>query len=174
MSRYYLESGDFHPDAHVTQLIMMATPNRGAPDALVTRMGGDSVPTVSSKEVRNLADAPGYPATYQLFPPRGETFAYDSSASSDEEIDVYDPANGLMPTSSNLNSAVQFQNRLDPSKRGQVEYFCFYGQRHATYTSAYLRPTSEIPIAKNGTPTENVTIGLQYNPTLKTWTGVLP
>jgi phospholipase A1 len=142
VSRYYLESGDFQPDAHVAQLIMMATPNLGAPDALITRMGGDAIPTVSSDEVRRLADDARYPSTYQLFPPASEIFAFDSS-DSNKEINVYDPANGLMPNPSNLNSAIQFQGRLDASKRGQVKYFCFYGQQHATYTSAYLRRDSE-------------------------------
>ncbi|MBV8140226.1 MAG: hypothetical protein JO121_32000 [Deltaproteobacteria bacterium] len=137
VSRYYLESGDFHPDEHVTQLIMMATPNLGAPDALITRMGGDTIPTVGSVEVRRLADDARYPSTYQLFPPVSEIFAYDSS-NSGKEIDVYDPANGLMPNSSNLNSAIQFHARLDASRR-QVKYFCFYGQHHPTYTAAYLR-----------------------------------
>jgi len=138
VSRYYLESGDFQPDEHVTQLIMMGTPNLGAPDALITRMGGETVPTVSSDEVRRLADDTRYPSAYQLFPPASETFAYDSS-DSNKEVNVYDPANGLMPNSSNLSSAIKFHERLDASKRGQVRYFCFYGQQHPTYTSAYLQ-----------------------------------
>jgi hypothetical protein len=137
-ARYYLESGDFSPDPTVTQLILMATPNLGAPDALVTRMGGAvAVPTVSSDEVRQLADDQHYPSAYQLFPPGAQRFAFDDSDSG-KQIDVYDPANGLMPTSINRDAAVAFQAKLDPSKRGKVEYFCFYGQHYPTYDNTYL------------------------------------
>jgi pimeloyl-ACP methyl ester carboxylesterase len=136
VSRYYLESGNWKPQ-NIAQLIMMGTPNRGAPDALITRMGADNVDFLSAAEVLKLADDPGFPALYQLFPPPGDTFAFDSS-NSNQAIDIYAPANPLGLTKTNVDSAVAFFGSLDPSKRGNITYFCFAGRGHPTYTNVFL------------------------------------
>jgi phospholipase A1 len=142
IARYYLESGDqslgFQPDAHVSQLILMATPNRGSSDPLISRLGGPpGVPTVSGEEIKRLEDDRRYPSAYELFPPRDDSFAHDSS-DFDKPIDVYDSGTGLMPSRENRDSASVVHARLDLSKRGNVEYFCFFGQHHPTYGKVFL------------------------------------
>jgi len=156
VSRYYLESGSWQPK-NIAQLITMGTPHRGAPDALITRMGADNVDFLSAEEVLKLADDPNFPAFYQLFPRRGDPFAYDSS--SNEVIDIYDPANPLSLIQSNVDAAVGFYSKLDPSKRGDVTYFCFAGRGHPTYTNVFLTRAPGRPYQVDTVKTQLIELG---------------
>jgi pimeloyl-ACP methyl ester carboxylesterase len=142
VARYYIESGDF--DRHtamknVRQLITLAGPHFGAPDAFLTRLGFDGVYFLSAQEVQRIADMPQYPELYQAFPPESTPFVFKAEDHA-TPVDIY--SNGIAKTLKlslqNLAAAKTFREKLDPEKRGKIAYFCFAGHAHPTYTRAEL------------------------------------
>jgi pimeloyl-ACP methyl ester carboxylesterase len=141
VARYYIESGDFDRRAamrNVRQLITMAGPHLGAPDAFLTRMGVDTVYFLSPEEVRRIADMPQYPELYQAFPPENIPFAFAEDHTTPLNIYADDIAKDLGLSLENLAAAKTFRQKLDPERRGDVSYFCFAGHVHPTYIRAEL------------------------------------
>ena len=114
VSRFYLESDQFRKlpgFAAVRRLIMLATPQRGAPLALVRILGQESMIWLNPEQVREAVNNPNYPSAYQLLPPPEEPFAWNEGAMSEfVGLDPYDAglASDLGLVASSLESAKDF------------------------------------------------------------------
>jgi pimeloyl-ACP methyl ester carboxylesterase len=142
VGRSYLESGRFdrRPGFQaVHDLIMLATPHRGAPLALTAALGRERRLFLDQEQVLRLVSDARYPSVYQMLPPRGEPFAWDVQPDARfAPLDVYNPEItsrlGLVPD--NLEAAGAFHGTLDISKRPpHVRYFCFVGTRQTTISA---------------------------------------
>jgi hypothetical protein len=142
--RYYLESGGFQmpsKPAEIQQLIMMGTPQVGAPHAFLIRMGIVDPPFLTNDEVVRIADQPKFPQLYELCPNPKASFAYNPT-NPGLPINVFakEWANRLKLSPSNVLAAAAFWKLLDPEKRKNVRYFCFAGHMHLTYTRVAVTP----------------------------------
>ncbi|MBY0489477.1 MAG: alpha/beta fold hydrolase [Gemmatimonadaceae bacterium] len=146
IARFALECGRFteRPGiAAVVGLITLGTPHRGAPEALLVALGQRRKLFLSQDQATLLARDPRFPSLYQLFPPRGEPFAWQRELQQRREaLDVYDTstARALNLVPENLAAAEQFHAGLDHTRRpSHVRYFCFVGTRQPTTTAVELR-----------------------------------
>lgn len=141
VSRYLLESGKYDDAtcpgfANVKRLITIGTPHRGAPLALCAALGQIKRLFLSAKQVKELASKPDFPSLYQLMPPEGEPFVWNTDTSARlSPANVYEAdvlaMLGLVPA--NTASAKTFHSHLNAASRPQhVEYFCFCGTRQNT------------------------------------------
>jgi pimeloyl-ACP methyl ester carboxylesterase len=141
VSRYFLESGEYTPAncagfENVRRLVTIGTPHRGAPLALCAALGQIKRLFLSAVQVKQLADQEAFPALYQLMPPPGEPFVWNTDP--DARLDPASPYQadvarllGLVPK--NLDAAVAFHGALDVQRRpAHVNYFCFVGTRQST------------------------------------------
>lgn len=142
IGRYYIESGQFdgrRGHESIRQLIMMGTPNNGAPKALFAALGQESMIFLNAAQVKRVASDERYPSIYQLFPPSDMSFAWDGSANGElRAVDLYDAvrARQLGLCAENLKAASDFRGKLDASRRPNgVRYFCFIGTRQSTSTA---------------------------------------
>lgn len=146
VSRCYLESGDFDQRpgfAAVRRLLTLGTPHRGAPISLTAAMGLEKRLFLSAAQVKELVNDARYPGLYELLPPVGEPFVWDSTPNKGfAEMNIYDSqisgTLGLNPTS--LAAAQQFQTKLSVQRRPQhVRYFFFTGSSQKTLATVNLR-----------------------------------
>jgi phospholipase A1 len=143
VARYYLESGNFNgrPGFNaVHQLIMLATPHRGAARALPIILGREQWVVLSPSQVKKLANDQRYPSAYQLLPPPDEPFVWNGSPGYDyAKIDIYDPniVANLGLVRNNLDAAKNFYSRLNRCIRSP-NYFCFAGTQQTTATHAIV------------------------------------
>jgi pimeloyl-ACP methyl ester carboxylesterase len=145
VSRQFLESGRFNrrtSHGKVRRLIMLATPQRGAPLALAAAMGKEKRLFLSAEQVHQLASDTRYPSLYQLLPPVGEPFAWDGRFGQKlTPLDIYDSttASALGLVQANLDAARMFWEGLGSAHCPQgVRYFMFYGSRQTTISAASL------------------------------------
>ena len=119
--------------------IFLATPHEGAPLAFARAVGvGGSSLGLNETQLRQLAEAAGYPAGYQLFPPAGLEPIWQL----DHPIpfhgkSLFDPAveanYGL--NAGHLAATSAFHARLDPARRPQTcRYFAVVSAVHETIT----------------------------------------
>lgn len=145
VSRYYLESGKFTGRDgfdKVKELFTLGTPHFGAPIALPVVLGQEKRVFLSAKQVLQASSDTRYPGAYQLLPPPGQPFAWDSSDKKGMlPLDIYESATaaklGLVPE--NLAKAVEFHAEIGFARRpAHVRYFCFTGTRQTTTTHVHL------------------------------------
>jgi pimeloyl-ACP methyl ester carboxylesterase len=141
VSRYLLESGDYDEAncpgfSNIRRLVTIGTPHRGAPLALCAALGQIKRLFLSSAQVKELANREDFPALYQLMPPPGEPFLWNTDPAarlepaSPHQADVAKIL-GLVPK--NLASAASFHAALDVAKRpSHASYFCFVGTQQST------------------------------------------
>ena len=144
VARYFLESGQFDEAkvpgfSAIKRLLTLGTPHRGTPLALLAALGHEKRLFLSASQVREVASDANFPALYQLLPPSGEPFAWDKKDGSRlKAADIYDPkvAARLGLSAPNLASAKTFHESLDFRRRPKaVDYFCFVGTQHSTYSN---------------------------------------
>jgi pimeloyl-ACP methyl ester carboxylesterase len=147
--RYYLESGDYdgRPGfAAVRRLLTLGTPHRGSPLALRAALGQEKRLWLSAEQVRRLVNDSRYPSLYQLMPPRNEPFAWnEDGAARFDFVDIYEESvrRTLGLNESNLQSAIDFQAKLDVARRPQhenkpIRYFFFSGTRQWTVSAVTM------------------------------------
>jgi pimeloyl-ACP methyl ester carboxylesterase len=146
VSRYYLESGDFDQRpgfGSVRRLITLGTPHRGAPIALTAPLGLEKRLFLSAAQVKQLVNDERYPGLYELLPPRGEPFVWDSKPDAEfTQMDIYEPgiATTLGLNAASLAAAQKFHAKLDLARRpSHVRYFFFTGSSQATLATVNLR-----------------------------------
>ena len=149
VSRCYLESGDFNGRigfAAVRRLITLGTPHRGAPIALTAPLGLEKRLFLSAEQVKDLVNDTRYPGLYELLPPRGEPFVWNSQSDmAFAQLDVYDNAlaTALGLNAASLSAAQQFHSKLDIKRRPEnVRYFFFTGSSQNTLSTVNLRPVA--------------------------------
>lgn len=165
VSRHFLESGNYNEAncngfGNISRLITIGTPHRGAPLALCAALGQIKRLFLNKEQVKTLASRPEFPSLYQLMPPNGEPFFWNT-----------DPQARLAPISlanqatvqrlglqqSGLDSAAAFHSSLSIDRKPEhVEYFCFVGTRQSTignvqanFSAGNLRPLG-VEVADGG------------------------
>jgi pimeloyl-ACP methyl ester carboxylesterase len=147
VSRCYLESGDFAGRKGFTavrRLLTLGTPHRGAPIALTAPLGLEKRLFLSAAQVKTVVNDDRYPGLYELLPPRGEPFVWNSKPGEEfAPMDIFDPkiAAALGLNARSLASAEKFHAKLDLARRpAHVRYFFFSGSTQATLATVNLRP----------------------------------
>lgn len=147
VSRCYLESGDFttRPGfAAVRRLITLGTPHRGAPIAMTAPLGFEKRLFLNAAQVKELVNDSRYPGLYELLPPRGEPFVWNSRPDNEfDAVDIYDPATAttLGLNNASLTAAQALHNKLNVARRpNHVRYFFFTGSSQKTLATVNLLP----------------------------------
>jgi pimeloyl-ACP methyl ester carboxylesterase len=142
VSRYYLESTDFSGSAgfdKVTTLIMLATPNSGAPAALGSVLGQRDTVFLTRDQTRQLCANPDYTGPYELLPRAEAPFLWDGAAGEALRlIKLYDSAtvNALGLSPKNIAAAQAFHARLSLDRKpASVRYFTFVGTHFQTISA---------------------------------------
>lgn len=119
--------------------IFLATPHEGAPLAFARAVGvGGSSLGLNETQLRQLAEAAGYPAGYQLLPPAAlEPLWQLDHATPFRGKSLFDPAvvanYGL--NAGHLAATRAFQARLEPTRRpAACRYFAVVSAAHETIT----------------------------------------
>ena len=143
VSRVLLESGAFEDRpwfARVTQLITLATPHKGAPQALVSILGIDGTMGLSPADAKRVTGDARYPSTYQLLPAPDDQGAWDVTSPAARLIDLYadgEAVLGLDPAL--LDRARWLHETIGPARRPpHVRYFAFVASGHDTTTRINL------------------------------------
>ncbi len=141
--RYLLESGQFnnrHWFGWIKQLITLATPHKGAPEALRQILGLEKKAKLSGEDIKKLASDIRYPSAYQLTPDPQSAFTIKINARSEvpTAIPTFAPDITGLPDAelvqANIDSARNFWAALDLDNRPeQVNYFFFGGANHKTF-----------------------------------------
>lgn len=142
VARALLEGSDLsqQPWAKVVKLaIFLATPHEGAPLAFARAVGvGGSTLGLSAAQLRQLAEAPGFPAAYQLFPPAqlqplwklSDPIPFKSVSLFDRAV-----AENYELIQAHLNATSVLHSRLDPTRRpADCRYFSIVSAAHETIT----------------------------------------
>jgi phospholipase A1 len=141
VARYFLESGRYAEANcagfdNIRRLLTVGTPHRGAPLALCAALGQVKRLFLSADQVKAIASRPEFPALYQLMPPPGEPFLWDTTPDARlADKSPYDEAVmvRLGLSAANVESARSFHAALDVARRpAGVPYFCFVGTRQPT------------------------------------------
>lgn len=119
--------------------IFLATPHEGAPLSFARAVGvGGSSLGLNPAQLRRLAEAPGYPTAYQLFPPANllPLWRLDDPVPF-KGLSLFDPAvaanYGL--NREHLAATTRFHARLDPARRPEsCRYFSVVSAAHETVT----------------------------------------
>ena len=119
--------------------VFLATPHEGAPLAFARAVGvGGSSLGLNAVELRHLAEAPSFPAGYQLFPPANllplSKLNYPTPF---KGLSLFDPAvaanYGL--NTEHLAAASALHGRLDPARRPvSCRYYAIVSAAHQTIT----------------------------------------
>lgn len=133
--RYLLESGTYHDRpwfSRITRLITMGTPQFGASLALHRLGGTDKSVGLSGRDIKRLANEPGYSSAFELVPPihTALTTTRPLPGKLPSPIDPFDPeiAARLNMEVKNISLAREFWAGLDLARRPEhVEYFFFVG-----------------------------------------------
>jgi pimeloyl-ACP methyl ester carboxylesterase len=174
ISRYYLETGQFHDRpgfGNILRLITLGTPHTGAALALPMVLGREKQLFLSKDQVLLAARDPRYPAAYQLLPPEGEPFAWAKDAGG-TLMNVYDQdvAKRLGLVQANLDKARRFHGALNFAKRpDKVRYFCFAGTQQTTATHVLLRDDGHKGLRPDAIEEKDGGDG-----TVPTWSAFLP
>lgn len=142
VARALLEGSDLaqQPWARAVKLaIFLATPHEGAPLAFARAVGaGGSSLGLNAAQLRQLAEAPGFPAGYQLFPPAhlqplwklGDPIPFKG-------VSLFDPAvaTNYHLVQAHLEATSALHARLEPTRRPpDCRYFSIVSAAHETIT----------------------------------------
>jgi pimeloyl-ACP methyl ester carboxylesterase len=174
IARYALEVsdpalGDLRWRSKVQALVMMGTPHRGAPLALVRAVGLDGALGLSPADVKTLMADARYPSSYQLLPISGARACWNDFAGEPlEPVDIYDPTSGkaLGLAADNLQVAKKFHNALAYGRPPtSCRYFCFVGRQEQTIVRTELTSPASVVVVRDADAGDG---------TVPVWSGTLP
>lgn len=141
--RNLLESGKFENREWfpwIKQLITLATPHKGAPEALRQVLGLEKKVSLSGQDIQTLTSDPRYPSSYQLTPDPTTAFTINSNnrGKLPTVIDTFADEVVNLPNANlsieNINSSKEFWQSLDVNNKPDgVDYFFFGGSNHKTF-----------------------------------------
>jgi len=172
--RTVLETEPFrdHPAlAHVTQVISMGTPHRGAVNLLGGLLGRSGSLWLSAAQAQQLGNDPRYPAAYEILPAPWEPWLWRSTWRATSVQDQPGLVEKLGLVASSVESGREFWSKLrDGQPRPGIAWFNFVGTRHRTINHAALVGTDDVALvtAEDGgdgsVPVWSA--GLPWSPTL--------
>lgn len=124
--------------AKVTDLILLAVPQLGAPLALARALGLEGTTGLAPEDLREIAKDERYPALYQLLPAPGQQSVWNAARNGTTPLDLYDAgtARDLGLSTANLAVARETHARLDAGIRPPATRYVHLG---ATGLSTCLR-----------------------------------
>jgi hypothetical protein len=143
IARYYLQSGHFDVETYlgiaaVKKVICFAVPHNGTALALSAAVGGYSAIFLSAKQTRSLANDPGYPALYEIFPQPDAPAIWLSEPSDDLTPKTLRDKNFAISrlglTEEGYQAYLSFRDAIDgkPLNTLTPRWFLFVGNHHQT------------------------------------------